>query len=745
VARQFFNNENSSAVASPNNWKAFPLQLLRICAIFVAITLPTLVLAQRVPNAVTREEAQAQTDAALNQLVPYLNTIGFKQLRDRDKVINKITSRADAERRRESVRHRIADLVGGIPTATGPVAMKLFGSVEEENFRIENIAYESIPGYWVTANVYVPRGSGPFPAIVMVPGHGAGKSSNFAWAATLVKAGMLVLSIDPLGQGERMQHFDPELGNSKVEPSGEHEHANQSALLVGQHIARYWFADGKRGVDYLVKRADVDANHIGTFGCSGGGTAAAYLAAMDDRIAVAAVSSFITAFEELLPGNGPQDAEQTLPAFIAQGFNFADWVELAAPRPYAVIAFEQDFFPIAGAKRTYDEAKRFYSLYNAADQIQLIAAPGGHCNLKAVSSQVLTFLTTHLKGPDAPIPVFEQLRPKNADALIVMPTGQVSTSINSQTAEGFARSAHEITGHHPTVIESLEQLATHSKQVQADIRQYTGVSTLPTKAPSVTTGSPQQHDGYSSNYISLETEPGITLNSVLTTPNGNDVYPTETWPALIWMEATPLDRIMASAEFQRLAKSNVILALHPRGVLGEPDQQPERLALGQYMSLSLRAMIVGKTLIGMRTDDILRATTWLITQPKVDSKQLTLYGNAALGMVALHAAALDQRITNVVVERTLISYEQALQAGLHRNLSESLIPDVLHHYDTTDLLIAISPRSMMIIDPVNPMGQRLRDSVARSALNPAFETNRVLGLNSLKLMTRGLGDPLPIQ
>ena len=93
-----------------------------------------------------------------------------------------------------------------------------------------------------------------------------------------------------------------------LESSGEHEHANQTALLVGQHIARGWFADGIRSVDYLLGRKDVDGSRIGTFGCSGGGTAAAYLAAMDPRVRVAAIASFITSFKALLPGNGPQDA-----------------------------------------------------------------------------------------------------------------------------------------------------------------------------------------------------------------------------------------------------------------------------------------------------------------------------------------------------------------------------------------------------------------------------------------------------
>ena len=61
----------------------------------------------------------------------------------------------------------------------------------------------------------------------------------------------------------------------------------------------------------------------------------------------------LTSFTALLPGNGPQDAEQTLPGFLASGLDFADWVELAAPRPVAIVGFENDFFPIAGVKETY--------------------------------------------------------------------------------------------------------------------------------------------------------------------------------------------------------------------------------------------------------------------------------------------------------------------------------------------------------------------------------------------------------
>ena len=677
----------------------------------------------RIGNAPTPAEIQAQTTAAQSQIHSYLNEIGYSMLAKRAQIVATLKTKADAEQRKAEVRKKILSLVGSLPKVSGPVTVKQFATVEEDGFRVENIAYESFPGYWVTANVYVPAGAGPFPAMVIAPGHGAGKSSQFNWGANFAKAGILTLSIDPMGQGERMQHFDPELGTSKVEGSGEHEHANQTALLIGQHIARYWFIDGIRGLDYLSQRRDVNTNKIGTFGCSGGGTAAAYLAAIDPRISVAAVSSFITSFKELLPGNGPQDAEQTLPGFISSGLDFADWVEQAAPRPYAIVAFDQDFFPIAGAKWTAEESKRLYGLYGAEDKLQLINGPGGHCNLGPVTPQLMTFLVKNLKGDNAQVPTFAQYSPKDPDELIVTSTGQISTSIGGDTVESITRKEAQKTIAPPKPLASTAAMSQLQSRVRADVRRVAAVTAEPGEAPKVTVTLKQQLEGYRLDAVSLESEPGIILNGLIGIPDQAGRH-----PVVLWMDALPNDRTAASADFVRLAKSgHIVMTFQPRGVFGEPQPNPNQLALGQYMPELLRAIVVGKTIIGMRVDDTIRAINWLASRTDVDMSSITLYGKGAQGMVALHTAAIDTRITNVVVENTLVSYRMALEAGLHRNLSEVEMPGVLNHYDVGDLLQAITPRTVSIINPVNAMGLPVRDSFVSTELSAVFETDRNLG------------------
>jgi cephalosporin-C deacetylase-like acetyl esterase len=693
------------------------------------------------PDPARLAAAKAQTDAATSQMHAYLNEVGYRMLAERAKRVAAIETKEQAVARREEVRRKIVELVGGVPTTSGPVKTQVFDSIKDDGFTIEKLAYESSPRYWVTANVFVPSGKGPFPAMIIAPGHGAGKASHYVWCANFARAGVLVLAIDPMGQGERMQHWDDELGRSKLEGSGDHEHANQTTLLIGHHIARYWFADAVRAVDYLISRSDVIADRIGTFGCSGGGTAAAYLAGMDSRICVAAVASYLTSFKELLPGNGPQDAEQTLPRFIAEGLDFADWVELAAPRPFAIVAFQQDFFPIAGATWTYAEARRIYSLHGMENNLLLIHGQGGHCNLGPVTDQLMAFLLSHLFPGRTPVTTFQRVRLSNLDKLTVTPTGQVSSSLDGLTVEALARQDARTLTANPQVISDRAALQSLQTKIQADVRRLAGVIADDKQMPRVTSSLRKQETGYKTEAITIESEPGIALRGVLGIPESGGTH-----PAIVWMDPAPLEVITQSAEFIRLIKAGkIVLAFHPRDVLGEPQSGPEQLALGPYMPELLRAIVVGKTIVGMRVDDVLRVVNWLCSRTDVERNRVSLYGKGGLGMVALHAAVLDGRIGTVFVENSLLSYRTALEAGLHKNLSEVVIPGVLTRYDTPQLMQAIFPRPIVLINPAGAMGQELRSRIVEEALRAAIATDKALGQpDRIKVLHRGFGDPSPL-
>jgi hypothetical protein len=145
----------------------------------------------------------------------------------------------------------------------------------------------------------------------------------------------------------------------------------------------------------------------------------------------------------------------------------------------------------------------------------------------------------------------------------------------------------------------------------------------------------------------------------------------------------------------------VVLWLSPRP--SPPGSEAAKSPLqGSFYLLSLRAELVGRTILGMRADDIIRAVDWLCARPDVDPRSITVYGKGAFGVALLHAAALDRRITRVVVEDTPASFRTIIDEPLHRNAPETVVPGVLRHYDIADLIQAIAPRPVTVLNSLHP-------------------------------------------
>jgi cephalosporin-C deacetylase-like acetyl esterase len=685
----------------------------------------------------------ADSGDARPQLIQYLNGLAQTHLDSRKAEIAKITTRADAERRKALVKRKILSLIGGLPEHRGPVAVKEFGTVTADGFRLEKVAYESLPGFWVTANVYVPAtGTGPFPAVLLTPGHGAaGKQEDWNWGGNLARNGIVALAYDPLGQGERLQYFDPPRKASQIgNPTGEHGEANVPVMLLGEDLARYMVNDAIRGVDYLTARKDVDAARIGAFGCSGGGTATAYFAALEDRVKVAISACYITSFQELLPSpTGVQDAEQSIPHFIEQGLDFGDWIEVFAPKPYGIASTTEDMFPFAGARQTYEEAKRIYQLYDAGDRLQWFTGPGGHGNLIPMAPKLLGFLAQYLKSGAAEVN-YTTLRPEHREDMICTPGGQVSTSIGGETIYSLNRKRADALLTTLRTVSNKADLDRLRARTKDDIRSLTAVTVRPGAKPHATLGAAEQRGGYQIETIRLEGEDNLATSGRLAIPDREGPK-----AAVLMMSSMPIEKLSAAdGDFDRLAKSGrLILALEAR-----PDppgtESIKSPYLGVFNLLSLRAFLVGKTLLGMRLDDVLRGVDYLATRPDIDRAALTVYGEGPAGPVMLHAAALDDRIQRVVVESSLTSYRMIVDQPVHRNVSEVVIPGVLKKYDLSTLLLAIYPRRIEVVNPKDALGEPVSEADWRKAMGNVLLSEAKFGATRVQVQSRGPQDPLSL-
>lgn len=299
-----------------------------------------------------------------NSLDGWLNLEAEKRFAERDKAIAAIDSKDKMLARQAYVRSAMP--LKGIPTKA-PLNAKVTGRFERDGYTVENLTFESLPGFAVSANLYLPKQrSGKAPAILGVAGHSNNGKANAtyqkAWIG-FVRRGWAVLAYDPPGQGERLEYFEAALGKSAVGVGvPEHNMAGLQCLLTGRPIAHYFVQDGIRALDYLLTRPEIDPERIGVAGNSGGGTQAAYLAAVEPRLRAAVSSCYMTSWKQLWKVPGPQDAEQILPGLLEKGLDFADFAYAFATRPFLITSAIQDYFPILGARGAHAEMKRLSTL-----------------------------------------------------------------------------------------------------------------------------------------------------------------------------------------------------------------------------------------------------------------------------------------------------------------------------------------------------------------------------------------------
>jgi dienelactone hydrolase len=327
-----------------------------------------------------------------------LNQIGYQHLARRAEEISRITTVEQARARQAEVRKKILAAMGGLPDYRGPLNARVTGSVSRKGYTIENVTFETLPGLVVTANVYRPAAAGRYPAVLIPMGHWSqGKYAAQLIASNLALKGFVAMPYDPLGQGERQQAWDDRLGRSLAGGAVEqHQFPGAQALLLGQSFARYRVHDARRGIDYLTSRPDVDAQRIGVTGCSGGGTVTTYVAALDDRVKVAAPACYINSYRSLLTDH-IGDAEQSLPGFLSSGLDETDYVELFAPKPWLIASTEQDFFTPAGARQVYEEARGWYRLFGDENRIDWVVGPGGHGTPLKVREAIYGWMIKWLK------------------------------------------------------------------------------------------------------------------------------------------------------------------------------------------------------------------------------------------------------------------------------------------------------------------------------------------------------------
>src|SRR3954471_11672072 len=381
----------------------------------------------------------------------YLIRLANEARERRKRIINAISTREQVIERQKSVVAELWKMLGG-PLDRTPLNPRIIGTVERPGYRIEKLTFESRPRLYVTANLYVPAGTGRRPAILGPLGHSV---NGKAWPSyqklfsNLARKGYVVLAYDPFGQGERIEYPGSRPGQSTIEGggTGEHDYAGRRLILLGANFGLFRAWDGIRGIDYLLTRADVDPERIGCCGQSGGATLTQFLTALDSRIRVAVVSEGNTenlAEASVEPPGSADDAEQNIVPALSRDIDRADLLYAFAPKPLLVLITLHDaghtYTPeyVGGSVESIDEYKRACELLGARDRASLQATTVQHGYVYEMRRATYGWFNRWFEINDAD--EAETPQPVEPDAtLFVTPTCFVTTSFGGETALSLTR------------------------------------------------------------------------------------------------------------------------------------------------------------------------------------------------------------------------------------------------------------------------------------------------------------------
>ena len=627
--------------------------------------------------------------AADDPLLAWFDRLAQRQLDERDRAIAAIHTTADADQRKAMVRAKLMELIGGLPQYDGPLHARVTGQMVSDTHTIEKVIFESLPGFYITANLYRPNNPGRFPAVLVPAGHTQeGKAESQVVAANLAAKGFVTLAYDPIGQGEREQTYLPVLGRALSGGGGnEHLELGARSILAGESVARYFIFDAKRAVDYLVSRPDVDPDRIGVTGCSGGGAIATYVGVFDPRMKAAAPGCFINSFRTLFTGR-TADSEMSFPEFLASGLDMADFFEVASPLPWLMMSTTEDYFPPDGARPVYEEARRWYELYGVGDRIRFFVGTGPHGTPRDSREEIYRWMIRWLangKGDarDQPVKLYTNLE------LQVTASGNVdgepgSRKLYQVIAEEFharsqKRSAAEL-------VTELRRLGVPSKG----------------PAPSATTLSTKEDGGLRIEELRFDTEPGVPVSVRVYVPKGAGRR-----PAVVMFEEKRLPVPLYVQKSQSTAAiaegiaraGQVVMEVDPRDSPAEVDGRP---FLGNWLT-NERADLVGQNLAALRAHDLLAAMDLLSVRPDVDGRAIRGYARGAKGVWLMMAAAVDPRLRRIWLDRTPWSIAAGLEGPLTNQLFEVLFRGFALHWDFDDLVDAIGTGRVFRTDPTNWM------------------------------------------
>lgn len=610
-----------------------------------------------------------------------------------------LKTKADAEAYVKSVQQRIRECFGPLPEKT-PLNAKVTKTLERDGYQIENIVFESRPNFMVTGNLYLPTNrKGKVPGVIGVCGHslnGKAAEAYQSFAQGLARQGQACFIVDPVGQGERFQYLNEKLGSRLGGGTSEHNQMGNHMTLVGEFLGTWFVWDAMRALDYLLTRPEIDPQHLGVTGNSGGGTQTTWLCGMEPRFTMGAPSCFVTTFRRDAENELPQDCEQCPPCVLAHDLDHCDFLAAMAPKPVLIMAQEKDYFDNRGSTETYERLKKLYTLLGKPENIQLHIGPDPHGYSQSNREAMYRFFG---KATGIPAAASEPALTIEKDAdLLATPSGQVA-ELGSHTLMSFTRDK-------AVALESKRK-SLRGEALKQAVRDVLKLPTLPDTPPDyriLRSAGARKYPAKAYCTYGVETEPD--MHALVT--RLSDEALTSRLPRGLSKAVLYISHRSADAELREEPLVQELIAAHPDAaffacdVRGIGESQPDTCGVGQFLRpygshyfYAAYSQMLDRPLLGQRTFDVLRVLQVLTA---AGHTEIHLAGNGWGALPAALAAVLGN-VQQVTLKHALTSFHELAMHDDYQWPYAFMPRGVLTQFDLPDCYAELKSRSLRNLEP----------------------------------------------
>lgn len=520
--------------------------------------------------------------------------------------------------------------------------VKVTGTIQEKGYHIEKLYYESLPGMFVRANLYVPdNNEKPMPAILYVCGHSPTQKVHYqAHPRKFAQLGFVCLIIETIQFGEvRGEHW------------GCYANGWFNWYSRGYNPGGVELWNAIRGLDLLSSTPEVDPENIGVTGISGGGSQSWYIAAADPRVkAVAPVCGASTLKAQIATRTIDGHCDCMMP-INTLGQDFADLGALIAPRPLLICQADRDGLnKIESVRVLYERIREIYKLYNASDKIGLIETPGGHSYHKISREGIFFFFMEHLMNkrlsPEEAGDIDESEQSQLSDEqLKVYIDGVPADDKTTIIQDSFIKLAVA------PVISDEQELLAFRDSVKTFLKTRTFGAFPQMKSSLDTILEFRALDGgrYGEDIYSFVPETGWRLKI--------DIHwahkPDSMNPMLIILRNYNEARWESESFADKIAHDQNIAFLEVRGV-GESGWEPEL-----QWHVRRASAWTGRTIASMRVYDLMRCLEFCRSLPGVDPGKLSIAARDEMTVVALYAALMDGNCKSLILKNPPETQDQA--------------------------------------------------------------------------------------